>query len=127
MPRATPDDLFAFFRRLGIAAQTYEHVPVFTVAESQAIKEEIPGGHSKNLFLKDKKGRLFLVVAHAETRIELKRLHEALDASGRLSFGSAELLREVLGVEPGSVTPFALMNDRERRVSLVLDEALMEH
>ena len=99
--------------------------PVFTVAESQAIKQEIPGGHSKNLFLKDKKGRLFLVVADAETRIDLKRLHEAIGASGRLSFGSAELLREMLGVEPGSVTPFALVNDRERRVTLVLDEALM--
>jgi Ala-tRNA(Pro) deacylase len=127
LPHATPDDLFALFARLGIAARTYDHVPVFTVAESQAIKEEIPGGHSKNLFLKDRKGRLFLVVAHAETRIDLKRLHEPLGGSGRLSFGSAELLREVLGVEPGSVTPFALMNDREGRVSLVLDEALMAH
>jgi Ala-tRNA(Pro) deacylase len=102
-------------------------VPVFTVAESRAIKEAIPGGHSKNLFLKDKKGRLFLVVAEAETRIDLKRLHEPLGASGRLSFGSAELLGEVLGVEPGSVTPFGLVNDRERRVSLVLDEALMRY
>jgi Ala-tRNA(Pro) deacylase len=127
LPHATPDDLFALFARLGIAARTYDHLPVFTVAESQAIKEEIPGGHSKNLFLKDRKGRLFLVVAHAETRIDLKRLHEPLGGSGRLSFGSAELLREVLGVEPGSVTPFALMNDRQGRVSLVLDEALMTH
>ena len=124
---ATPADLFACFERLGIEAKTYEHVPVFTVAESRAIKEAIPGGHSKNLFLKDKKGRLFLVVAEAETRIDLKRLHEPLGASGRLSFGSAELLREVLGVEPGSVTPCGLINDRERRVSLVLDEALMRH
>jgi Ala-tRNA(Pro) deacylase len=127
LPHAAPADLFALFDRLGIAARTYAHVPVFTVAQSQGIKEEIPGGHSKNLFLKDKKGRIFLVVAHAETRIDLKRLHEALGASGRLSFGSPELLREVLGVEPGSVTPFALVNDRERRVSLVLDAALMEH
>ena len=127
MPHVTRDDLFALFSRLGIAARTYEHVPVFTVAESQALKEEIPGGHSKNLFVKDRKGRLFLVVAHAETRIDLKRLHESLGASGRLSFGSAELLREVLGVEPGSVTPFALVNDREHRVTLVVDEALMTH
>jgi Ala-tRNA(Pro) deacylase len=127
LPHATPDHLFALFRRLGIEVRTYEHVPVFTVAQSQAIKEEIPGGHSKNLFLKDKKGRLFLVVAHAETRIDLKRLREALGASGRLSFGSGELLREVLGVEPGSVTPFALMNDTKGQVALVLDEALMAH
>ena len=124
---ATPADLFAFFDRLGIAAKTYDHVPVFTVAESQAIKEEIPGGHSKNLFVKDKKGRIFLIVAHAETRIDLKRLHEAIGASGRLSFGSADLLREVLGVEPGAVTPFGLINDREGRVSVVLDAALMAH
>jgi Ala-tRNA(Pro) deacylase len=124
---ATPADLFAFFDSLGIRTRSYDHVPVFTVAESQAIKEDIPGGHSKNLFLKDKKGRLFLVVAHAETRIDLKRLHEPLGASGRLSFGSAELLREVLGVEPGSVTPFALLNDREQRVAVVLDDNLMRH
>ncbi|MFL5176655.1 MAG: prolyl-tRNA synthetase associated domain-containing protein [Microvirga sp.] len=122
---ATPADLFSLLERLGVETRTYEHVPVFTVAQSQAIKQEIPGRHSKNLFLKDKKGRLFLVVAEAATRIDLKRLHEAIGASGRLSFGSAEQLRQVLGVEPGSVTPFGLVNDRERRVTLVLDEALM--
>ena len=122
---ATPADLFSLLERLGVETRTYEHVPVFTVAESQAIKQEIPGGHSKNLFLKDKKGRIFLVVAEAATRIDLKRLHEAIGASGRLSFGSAEQLRLILGVEPGSVTPFGLVNDRERRVTLVLDEALM--
>jgi Ala-tRNA(Pro) deacylase len=127
LPPATPADLFAFFDTLGIAATTYDHVPVFTVAESQAIKEEIPGGHSKNLFLKDKKGKIFLVVAEARTSIDLKRLHEAIGASGRLSFGSAEALREVLGVEPGSVTPFGLINDRAGQVSVILDAALMEH
>ena len=93
----------------------------------EQVKEDVPGGHSKNLFLKDKKGRLFLVVAQAEARIDLKRLHEPLGASGRLSFGSTELLRQVLGVEPGSVTPFGLVNDRERRVAVVLDENLMRH
>ncbi|HYI88909.1 MAG TPA: prolyl-tRNA synthetase associated domain-containing protein [Beijerinckiaceae bacterium] len=107
-----------------MAAETAEHAPVFTVAESRAIKAAIPGGHSKNLFLKDRKGRLFLVVARDETAIDLKRLHEAIGA-GRLSFGSAELLRETLGVEPGSVTPFALLNDADRRVAVVLDAALM--
>jgi Ala-tRNA(Pro) deacylase len=124
MSPATPADLFAFFEKLGIAAETAEHAPVFTVAESRAIKAAIPGGHSKNLFLKDRKGRLFLVVARDETAIDLKRLHEAVGA-GRLSFGSAELLRETLGVEPGSVTPFALLNDADRRVAVVLDAALM--
>jgi len=125
MPAATPDDLFAYLDRLGIRTATFEHAPVFTVAESRSIKAAIPGGHSKNLFLKDRKDRLFLVVAKDETRIDLKRLHEAIGASGRLSFGSAELLREILGVEPGSVTPFALINDTARRVSAILDAELM--
>ena len=122
---ATPHDLFACLEKLGIATDTIEHAPVFTVAESRSIKAAIPGGHSKNLFLKDRKDRLFLVVAKDETRIDLKRLHEAIGASGRLSFGSADLLRETLGVEPGSVTPFAAINDAAGRVSVVLDAALM--
>ena len=95
MSPATPADLFAFLEKLGIAAETAEHAPVFTVAESRAIKAALPGGHSKNLFLRDKKGRLFLVVARDETAIDLKRLHEAIGAAGRLSFGSAELLRSL--------------------------------
>src|SRR5687768_753820 len=78
---ATPPDLFAFLARLGIATETFEHPPVFTVAESRSIKAAIPGGHSKNLFLKDKKDRIFLVVARDETRIDLKKLHEAIGAS----------------------------------------------
>jgi Ala-tRNA(Pro) deacylase len=122
---ATPSDLFAYLDKLGIATETLAHSPVFTVAESRAIKEMIPGAHSKNLFLKDRKDRLFLVVARDETCIDLKRLHEAIGASGRLSFGSADLLRETLGVEPGSVTPFALINDAGRRVTAVLDAELM--
>src|SRR3712207_4738724 len=125
MAAAAPPDLFAFLDRLGIATETSEHAPVFTVAESRSIKAAIPGGHSKNLFLKDRKDRLFLVVARDDTRFDLKRLHETIGASGRLSFGSADLLRETLGVEPGSVTPFALLNDRTRRVSPILDAALM--
>ena len=125
MSRATPADLFRLFADLAIENRTVEHEAVFTVEQSRAIKEDIPGGHSKNLFVKDKKGRLFLIVAQADTRIDLKRVHEALGASGRVSFGSADLLREVLGVEPGSVTPFAVMNDRARRVAVVLDARLM--
>jgi Ala-tRNA(Pro) deacylase len=121
----TPQDLLARLAELGIEASTVEHPATFTVAESAPIKAAIPGAHSKNLFVKDKKGRLFLVVARDETRIDLKRLHEAVGASGRLSFGSAEQLREVLGVEPGSVTPFAVANDAAGRVSVVLDAGLM--
>jgi Ala-tRNA(Pro) deacylase len=125
LSRASPADLFRLLAGLGIDNQTVEHRAVFTVEQSREIKEDIPGGHSKNLFVKDKKGCLFLIVAQADTRIDLKRLHEAIGASGRVSFGSAELLREVLGVEPGSVTPFAAMNDRDGRVAVVLDARLM--
>jgi Ala-tRNA(Pro) deacylase len=124
---STQADLFALLDRLGIAHATTRHEAVFTVAESASVKEAIPGGHTKNLFLKDKKGRLFLVTAEAHTPIDLKRLHETLGASGRLSFGSAELLRATLGVEPGSVTPFAAMNDAPPTVDVVLDARLMEH
>lgn len=127
VPGTTPDDLLRFLDRLGIQTSTVAHPPVFTVAESRSIKRDLPGGHSKNLFVKDKKGRLFLVVADAESRIDLKRLHEVVGGSGRLSFGSADLLREVLGVEPGAVTPFALLNDTAGRVTVVLDAALMAH
>lgn len=124
-PGRTPEDLFAAFRELGIETRTMAHAAVFTVAESRFIKEAIPGGHSKNLFVKDRRGSLFLVVAHADTLIDLKRLHETIGAAGRVSFGSADLLRAVLGVEPGSVTPFAVVNDTDRRVAVILDENLM--
>lgn len=124
-PPATPNDLFVIFDNLGIATQTVAHAPLFTVEEARALRGDIPGFHSKNLFLKDKKGTLFLVVAQERALIDLKRLHEALGASGRVSFGSAELLREVLGVEPGSVTPFAVLNDLAGRVNVVLDINLL--
>ena len=121
-----PSALLDRLRDLGIAAETHEHGPVFTVAESGPVKESIPGAHSKNLFLRDRKGRLFLVVAKDDTVVDLKRLHEVIGASGRLSFGSAERLREVLGVTPGSVTPFAVANDGAGAVTVILDQALTE-
>jgi Ala-tRNA(Pro) deacylase len=124
---ATPDDLFAFLDRLGIAHKTVSHPPLFTVEESQALRGKIPGGHTKNLFLKDKKGALFLVVALEDAVIDLKSLHRRLEASGRFSFGSADAMRDTLGVTPGSVTPFGLINDTGQRVSVVLDGAMMEH
>ena len=124
---ATPDDLFAFLDRLGIAHRTVTHPPLFTVEESQALRGQIPGGHTKNLFLKDKKDTLYLVVALEDSIIELKSLHRRLGASGRFSFGSAELLRATLGVDPGAVTPFAALNDTGRRVAVVLDAAMMAH
>jgi Ala-tRNA(Pro) deacylase len=124
---ATPADLFAFLDRLGIAHSTVTHPALFTVEQSQALRGTIPGGHTKNLFLRDKKGALYLVTALEDAVIELKSLHRLLQASGRFSFGSAELMRATLGIEPGAVTPFAAMNDSEQRVSVVLDAAMMRH
>jgi Ala-tRNA(Pro) deacylase len=121
---ATPDDLFAFLDRLGIPHKTTEHPPLYTVEQSQALRGTIPGGHTKNLFLKDKKGAIFLVVLREDARVDLKTLHQKLDA-GRFSFGSADLLRELLGVEPGSVTPFGVINDTAQRVTVILDAAMM--
>src|SRR5437763_7361596 len=107
---ATPDELFAFLDRLGIAHTTVSHPPLFTVEQSQALRGSIPGGHTKNLFLKDKKGALFLVTALDNAAIELKSLHRLLGASGRFSFGSADLMRATLGIEPGAVAPLGAMN-----------------
>jgi Ala-tRNA(Pro) deacylase len=123
----SPKELLERLDALGIPSETVEHAPVFTVAESKSVKESVPGAHSKNLFVKDKKGRYFLISAKHDTAIDLKRTHEVLGASGRLSFGSAEQLKAMLGVEPGSVTAFAVVNDTEGRVTMVLDANLMEH
>jgi Ala-tRNA(Pro) deacylase len=107
----SPEALIALLDACGIAHEPHEHAAVFTVAESQALDLTLPGAHTKNLFLKDKKGRFFLVSALKDTRIDLKRLHETLGASGRVSFGSEEQLMRLLGVKPGSVTAFAVVND----------------
>jgi len=120
-------ELFARLAELGIETRTVEHPPLFTVEDSQALRGDIPGGHTKNLFLKDKKGNLFLVVVEEEARVDLKTLHGPLGAASRLSFGSAELLEEVLGVKPGAVTAFGPVNDRDGRVTVVLDAGLMRH
>ena len=122
-----PTDLFAFLDRLGIAHVSVTHPPLFTVGQSQSLRGTIPGGHTKNLFLRDKKGALFLVTALEDAVIDLKSLHRLLGAGGRFSFGPADLLRTTLGIEPGAVTPFAAMNDTDRRVSVVLDTDLMRH
>lgn len=122
----TPDALFDYLDRLGIPHSSVSHPPLFTVDESQSLRGQIAGGHNKNLFLKDRFGALYLVVLLEDARINLKTLPEII-GSGRISFGSADLLREVLGVEPGSVTPFALINDKDRRVTPVLDATMMQH
>ncbi len=125
-PPVTRDELLSRLKRLGIDAATVEHPPLYTVEESRALRGEIPGAHTKNLFLKCKKGSLWLVVTLENAVIDLKRLHVKL-GSGRLSFGRGELLQEVLGVPPGSVTPFSLINDTRQRVSVVLDADMMSH
>ncbi|WP_067338261.1 prolyl-tRNA synthetase associated domain-containing protein [Stappia indica] len=124
---ASRQDLLAFLEDLGLEVTTRDHPAVFTVAESTEIHDEIPGGHTKNLFLKDKKGRIFLVVALHDAEIDLKSIHQLIGAQGRVSFGKPDLLMEVLGVLPGSVTPFALINDREgQRVTPIFDAAMMQ-
>lgn len=124
---ANRSDLLSFLAGLGIDVVTTDHAPVFTVEESRDLRGTIPGAHSKNLFLKDRKGALFLLVTLEDADLDLKSLHRTIGARGRLSFGNAGLLGEALGVEPGSVTPFAAINDAARRVTVILDEALMAH
>ena len=125
MPSATSDQLFSRLDGLGISHHTTRHAPTFTVEQGHEVWGNIPGLHCRNLFLKDAKGRLWLVVAPAEKRVDLKTLPARI-GSARLSFGSADLLVEVLGIAPGSVTPFALINDAERRVTVVLDAWMMD-
>jgi Ala-tRNA(Pro) deacylase len=124
---ASPEKLLAYLADLGIETATVEHPPLYRVEDAQAFRGDISGGHSKNLFVKDKKGRLFLLVLEEDAVVDLKRVHEKLGAHGRVSFGSAELLEEIWGVKPGAVTPFGAINDRQGRVTVVLDEAMMRH
>ncbi len=121
----TRADLIAFFDAHGVDHDTTDHAAVFRVGEGEGIKDDIPGAHTKNLFLKDAKGRLWLISAQDDTQIDLKRLHTVI-GSARLSFGSAELMEQVLGVTPGSVTAFALINDLERQATFVLDARLAQ-
>ena len=126
MPK-TETELFAFLAELGIEVTTTRHPPLFTVADSQALRGEIAGGHTKNLFLKDKKDRFFLVTVGEEAVVDLKQIHHLIGASSRVSFGKPEMLMELLGVVPGAVTVFGLVNDTGRQVSVVLDAALMDN
>jgi len=116
--------LYERLTALGIAWRTYEHKPVFTVDEAAALYASQPGGHTKNLFLRDKKEALWLVVCRDDLRVDLNALSKQLGAP-RFSFGSAELLEATLGVPPGSVTPFAILNDPAGKVRVVLDEGML--
>ena len=119
----TRPDLIAFFDANGVEHHTTDHAAVFRVGEGEGIKDDIPGAHTKNLFLKDAKGRLWLISAQDDTQIDLKRLHTVI-GSARLSFGSGELMTQTLGVTPGSVTAFAMINGAGRDVTFVLDHRL---
>jgi Ala-tRNA(Pro) deacylase len=117
-------DLMARFSALGIKTETREHPPVFTVEEARTLRGEIPGGHCKNLFLKDEKGVVWLIVCLEDAKIDLKSAPAKI-GSRRLSFGKPDLLMALLGVEPGSVTPFGLINDSENRITVILEERMM--
>lgn len=125
-PPAGPDALFARLEALGIGVTTHHHEAVFTVEEARVVRGDIPGGRSKNLFLRDKKGQMVLFSAPAEVAVDLKRLAELIGARGRLSFGSDERLMKYLGVLPGAVSPFAIINDTGRAVRVVLERRLLE-
>ena len=122
---ATPDDLFTTLAALGIKTSTIAHAAMRTVEDSRALRGQLGGAHCKNLFVKDKKSRLFLLAAEESAVIDLKQVHTLIGASGRVSFGSADLLLEVWGVTPGSVTPFGAVNDTVGRVTVVLEQAMM--
>ncbi|HHZ08890.1 MAG TPA: prolyl-tRNA synthetase associated domain-containing protein [Rhizobiales bacterium] len=123
----TPDDLFAFLAGLDIPVTTVTHPPLYTVADSQALRGEIAGGHTKNLFLKDRKDQYFLLTVEEEATVDLKTIHTRIGAAGRVSFGRPEALMELLGVIPGAVTAFGVLNDTQKRVKVFIDEALLAH
>jgi Ala-tRNA(Pro) deacylase len=121
----TRAELFAYLDTLAIPTTTVDHEAVFTVEQSEQLHRDIAGAHTKNLFLKDAKGALFLVVAEAHSRVDLKTLHKTIGCA-RLSFGNAELLMQMLGITPGSVNAFAVMNDAAGKVSVILDDTLRQ-
>jgi Ala-tRNA(Pro) deacylase len=126
----SPDQLLARLAELGITTQTKDHAPVFTVEESQSLRGELPGGHIKNLFLRNRKEDMWLVTVEESRRVDLKALGEKLTGetggAAKLSFGSADRLMTYLGVVPGAVTPFAVINDKSRKVKMVLDKHLLD-
>jgi Ala-tRNA(Pro) deacylase len=123
-PALTPESLLARLEHLGLAAETHHHAAVMTVEEAQEAKGELPGAHTKNLFLRDKKGSMWLVVALHDRDVDLLALGKTLGTSGRLSFGSADRMERFLGVRPGSVTPYGLINDHGGAVRVALDTGL---
>ena len=125
LPQFDPARLLAWMTDQGLAFDNHEHPAVFRVEEGLELKAAMPGAHTKNLFLKDKKGRLWLISARQDTVVDLKRAPKTI-GSDRLSFGNETLLYETLGVRPGSVTALGLINDTDRRVTFILDKALWD-
>ena len=125
-PKFDSDELFKRFVDLGIPFENYEHPPLRTVAESQALRGELPGAHIKNLFLRDKKRRYFLVTTWEDRKVDFKWLRGKIGAKGTLSFGSEDALLDLLGVEPGAVTPLGVVNDTDGTVTAFLDKALVD-
>ncbi|WP_035000426.1 YbaK/EbsC family protein [Bartonella tamiae] len=125
--RKDPQPLFDFLNKLEIVVTTHYHEALFKVSEGEQIKAKISGGHTKKFFLKDKKGQYFLVILEDYALVDLKQLHKIIGASGRLSFGSAEKLSQYLGLYPGAVSVFGLLNDKENHVRLILDKDLMQN
>jgi Ala-tRNA(Pro) deacylase len=123
----TAEDLYEFLDGLGISHTTKVHEPVFTVAESVSLRDQIPGGHTKNLFVKDKKDQFFVLTVEENATVDLKTVHKVIGAASRVSFGKPEKLMEYLGVVPGSVTIFGAINDIVGNVTFILDEELMRH
>jgi len=124
---ATRQELLAFLDRLGIRTTTVDHAALYSVADSQSLRGEIAGGHTKNLFLRDRKDRHFLLTVDEDATVDLKQIHHVIGASGRVSFGKPETLHELLGVLPGAVTVFGLINDTAGKVTACLDAGLMEN
>lgn len=123
----TRQSLLAYLEKSNFDTTTFDHPALFTVEDSRNLRGEIEGGHTKNLFLKDKKGNYFLLTAQEDTEVNLKTLHKLLGGSSRFSFGKAEMMEEYLGVTPGAVTAFGIINDREGNVTFAIDQRLLEH
>jgi Ala-tRNA(Pro) deacylase len=123
----TRQELLDDLTRLGIAHHTLDHEALFTVEQSKALYGKMPGGQTKNLFIKDKKGRHFLVSMEHDAVVDLKTIHTRIGGQGRVSFGNAEDMLAFLGVTPGSVTLFGVINDKENQVTVFIDEALLAH
>lgn len=123
---STESELYTYFDELGITYSTKHHPAYYTVEDGRELKMSMPGGHTKNLFMIDKDDSIVLISAHAESELKLNKLHKLI-GTRHLSFASADLMNEVLGVTPGSVTAFALVNDQRHRVKFVVDKTLMDY